>query len=809
MQILYKILLPVLLAASIGLFVSTKYTYDMSIDTLRTTSSALQKMATTNALVELKAGLDFNILNAISLAQTGILQPYLSGKLDLQLAYSGDVRSRIVNMRNTYYYVMLGVVATNGMILDHTEPDFIGTSVAQMPFFKEAMQGKVSIGAPYKYKDMVVYAVASPVYHVDTNQIIGVVFNVSKLTDTMSDRMFLGEQGYLFVADSKGTVFIHRDVSKVLEKNLFEYDWGREILEHGRGEITFTDETGKKMIARYDVLPEAEWVAVAVHDLAELAKPGEEIRSNATIIAIVILMVLAAIIYLYVKNIVDALLKAVQYAEQVAKGVLDKDLDFGLSGQNIVQRIKLSFLHAFNQMLGRNYTAQGAQKINNLDQFSRNDELGVLYQALQAMVHSMRAMVKKADDSNRMKSEFLANMSHEIRTPLNAVIGLAHLCLESKEGEEKKRDYVMKIEVAGKSLLGIINNVLDTSKIEAGMLELEEVPFTFKELSEQISTIYQESATSKKLKLIFTIEDALSHGGTQGTFLGDPIRLGQILNNLVGNAIKFTEKGSISVFCSLAEELLDSPLHIQAVEAYRNRDVDVNVLHESVQNLLPICIEVSDTGIGFSKDQEASLFKPFAQADTSITRRFGGTGLGLAISKHLVELMGGSMHVSSEVGYGTTFTIILFLPHIEQATSQIDTSSSVDDAATPFSINLTGKHVLVVEDNMINQLIMEELLEKTQATVSMADNGQIAVDMVAQTQFDIILMDMQMPVMDGIQATGLIRETHDAATLPIIAVTANAMKEDKEKGIAMGLNDYLTKPIDPKNLMRVLAHWLR
>ncbi len=803
MKILYKILLPVILAASTGLFVTTLYTYEMSIDTLKTTSSSLQKMATANALVELKAGLDFNILNAISLAQTGILQPYLSGDPEMQMAYASDTRSRIINMRNTYYYVMLGVLSPSGRVLDHTEDRFIGTSFADEPFFKEAMQGNVAIGAPYKYEGMVVYAVASPVYHLDTNQIIGVVFNVSKLTDTMSERMLLGDRGYLFVSDRKGTVFIHRDSSQVFTKNLFDYDWGREILERGQGEITFEID-GERKIAQYDVLPDADWVAVAVHDLDELAAPGEAIRRNATVIAMVILMVLAAIIYLYVKNIVDALLKAVQYAEQVAMGVLDKDLDFGHAEQSGFQRMSVGINRFFDRLRGKDYKAVSAEKIYNLDQFSRNDELGVLYQALQVMVHSMRAMVKKADDSNRMKSEFLANMSHEIRTPLNAVIGLAHLCLESTEGDEKKRDYVMKIEVAGKSLLGIINNVLDTSKIEAGMLELEEVQFSLRDLGEQISTIYQESATSKNLQLVFTIEEDLIRGGHYDSFIGDPIRLGQILNNLVGNAIKFTEEGRVSVTCSLAEELMET-----STATMQDLDEANGCAGSGVQRkLIPLCIEVSDTGIGFSKEQEAVLFQPFAQADTSITRRFGGTGLGLVISKHLVELMGGSMHVHSEVGIGTTFTILLFLPQADRPLDSSEASASGEETSGAFTLNLAGKHVLVVEDNMINQLIMEELLEKTQAKVSMADNGQIAVDMVAKEQFDLILMDMQMPVMDGIQATGIIRQSHDASELPIIAVTANAMKEDKERGIAMGLNDYLTKPIDPKNLMRVLDHWM-
>ncbi len=777
MKLLYKILIPVLLTVSIGLFVSTHFTYEMSVDALKESNTSLQKMAISNALVELKAGLDFNILNAISLAQTGILQPYLSGEYELRRAYASDARDRIVNMTNTYHYVMIGIAATTGLMLDHTEAEFRNANISNETFFKEAMQGKVSISRPYRYKNMVVYAVASPVYHTYTNRIIGVVFNVSKLTDTMSERMFLGEKGYLFVADSAGTVFIHENQSLVLEKNLNDFDWGQTILSSTKGTFSFEEEKETK-IAEYDVLPEAGWIAVAVRDLNELSAPGEAIRRNATFVAIGMLLLLTLIIYLHINYIVAALLKAVQYAEQVAKGVLDEDLDLGMSKPTFWQRVWMNIVQKVPFATNNRKGAEG-HKIHTLTEFKRTDEVGVLYRALQDMVQSMRAMVQKADDASRMKSEFLANMSHEIRTPLNAVIGLAHLCLESEESEHKKREYVEKIEVAGKSLLGIINNVLDTSKIEAGMFELEKVQFNLRGLGEQVLTIYQDSAAAKKLSLIFDISPKLG-----GFYMGDPVRIGQILNNLVGNAIKFTESGSVSILCAPFDASME------------NKTIP--------EGMVPVCIKVVDTGIGISKEQEEMLFKPFSQADASITRRFGGTGLGLAISKQLVELMGGEIHVESEMGKGTTFTMLFYFPPV--LGEDLKLRKEIEDGE--LHVNLSKKRILVVEDNMINQLIMEELLQKTEATIAIADNGQIAVDMIQKENYDLILMDMQMPVMDGIQATKIIRQSYTTEQLPIIAVTANAMKEDKEKGIAVGLNDYLTKPIDPKNLMIVLQQWL-
>ncbi len=782
MNILLKILLPVLLTAAIGLFGVTLYTYEKGMDSVTEVNTSLQKMAIANALVELKAGLDFNILNAISLAQTGILQPFLSTDFVLRSAYADDARSRIVNMKNTYYYVDIGIVSPHGEILDHTDTSFIGNDIANDPFFKQAMTGTVSISAPYRFKDMVVYAVASPVYSLEDNSIIGVVYNVSKLTDTMSERMHLGLKGYLFVADKMGTVFIHKDNSLVLKNSLFDSPWGREILLEGTGSITFT-ENGRKKFAYYDVLPEAQWVAAAVVDLNEMAAAGDKVRLDVTFIAIIILLALGIFIYMFVKNIVDALLKAVRYAEQVSQGVLDKDLDLGESEKSFLDRIKwgLTLFKAKARGQDTSTPAYTAEKIYNLDQFKRDDELGTLYQALQVMVSSMRSMVQKADDANRLKSEFLANMSHEIRTPLNAVIGLAHLYLTSPEDADKKCGYVEKIELSGKSLLGIINNVLDTSKIEAGMFELDHTHFDIHEIGNQLISIYQEVAHAKGIGLSFEVQQSFNTH-----YMGDPVRLGQVLNNLVGNAIKFTEQGHVSVRVFAGEELQQDK--------------------EIPDGLKAVIIEVKDTGIGFSKEQGEQLFKPFAQADASITRRFGGTGLGLAISKQIIELMNGTLDVNSVVQQGSTFTISLFLEPSQDTKVTLGQGQSEEDIA--LHVNLKGKRILVVEDNMINQLIMEELLLKTDADISMADNGQIAVDMTEKESFDLILMDMQMPVMDGIQATKIIREKFDKDSLPIIAVTANAMKEDKDKGFAVGLSDYLTKPVDPHNLMLVLHHWL-
>ncbi len=780
MSILFKILLPVLLIAAAGLFGSTLYTYDKSMESLQENSTSLQKMAIANALVELDAGLEFNILNAISLSQTGILQPYFSDDMQLRRAYAADTQSRIVNMKNTYHYVALGVVDVNGITLAHTHDAFLGRDVSQRQFFKDAMQGKIGISAPFKdyYKDFAVYIVASPVHSVVTNEIIGVVYNVSRIADTMSERMLLGKKGFLFVADKRGNIFIHKSSAEVHKTNLYDCDWGREIMEKKKGRIEFSV-YGEEKVAYYDVLPESGWIAVAVRDVEELSARTAEVRYNVLLFAIVILALLGLTIYYYVKHIVDALLVAVRYADQISKGTLDNDLDLGSTKNAFWQNI-LSKLMYWQKCLNKDSANQEEGAIQNLNAFKRRDEIGVLYTALQTMVQSMRSMVCKAHEANRMKSEFLANMSHEIRTPLNAILGFAHLWLNSYEDEAKKRDYVEKIQSSGKNLLGILNNILDTSKIEAGMFELDDIHFNLHDVINQSCEMHKESAHEKRLHFSFTMDETM-----EKNFNGDAVRIGQVLNNLLDNAIKFTEQGSVSLRCRPGNDFLQG--------------------HVPPPDTVPVCIQIIDTGVGFSKEQEQLIFTAFSQADASITRRFGGIGLGLAISRHIIHHMGGFLHVESILGQGTAFSIVLFLRPAEETHAL----EEIAQDEPSMHVNLQGKRILVVEDNMINQLIIEELLLITEATVVMADNGQIAVDIIAQQCFDLILMDVQMPVMDGIEATKIIRQTYSKEDLPIIAVTANALKEDKENGIAAGLNDYLTKPVDPKNLMFVLHHWLK
>ncbi len=396
---------------------------------------------------------------------------------------------------------------------------------------------------------------------------------------------------------------------------------------------------------------------------------------------------------------------------------------------------------------------------------SANDAL----KANEAELHDARA---RAEEPSRWKSDFLANMSHEIRTPMNAVIGMSHLVLSSSL-DAQQRDYVQKIQRAGQHLLGLINDILDFSKIEAGKLDIEAIDYPLHEVLDHVASLVGEKCAAKGLELIFDVAPELPE-----RLHGDPLRVGQILVNYANNAVKFTERGDI------------------VVRALSTTGSQGDAL---------LRLEVQDSGIGMTPDQLQRLFRSFQQADSSTTRKYGGTGLGLAICKNLAELMGGRVGVSSKPGHGSLFWVELPL---QPARAPAAPASLHLDEVQQSLASLRGARVLLVDDNDLNQQVGVDLLAQAGVVVDVADNGLQALECLARTRYDAVLMDMQMPVMDGLTATRRIRENPEWAQLPVLAMTANAMTGDRERCLQAGMNDHIAKPIDPPQLMRQLLRWL-
>ena len=397
-----------------------------------------------------------------------------------------------------------------------------------------------------------------------------------------------------------------------------------------------------------------------------------------------------------------------------------------------------------------------------------NKQLSLKQEELQDYIEKLELTSEKLKKSSSAKSDFLATMSHEIRTPMNAILGMTHF-LKEDDPREDQLESINIVDFSAKTLLSLIDDILDFSKIDAGKIEFEKTDFELKDLISTISETFRSTAQNKKVELITELGENLPK-----YLRGDPSKLIQILNNLVSNALKFTEKGHVKIF-------------VQCV-AEKNKKVDVE-------------FKVTDTGIGIEESRLGSIFESFVQADKKTKRLYGGTGLGLSISKKLVELQNGTIAVKSTINKGSEFNVVLTF---EKPENKENTDAGRVEIKEE---EISGLKVIVAEDNLVNQKVMQSFLRKWGVDATIVGNGLEAIEELKKGDFDLILMDLEMPEMDGYEAATFIRNMEDASKkdVPIIALTAAALSDVKEKVYSVGMNDFVTKPFNPVELRRKLS----